>query len=147
MTDKTDLFNWILSKMDTNVLVRIKYFADELKIPSYLVVQNIIIDHWARQAARILVEGANPHRMLPEFPKEVFDNGTEQVVTGEPLFNSLVETYKRELIEQNKRVAELEKAYNHILAKYLQTAEGKVELERDRSKAIAEYEKRKQDKS
>jgi len=145
MTDKVDLFDWILSKMDTNVLVRIKYFADELKMPSYLVVQNIIIDHWARQAARILVEGASPHRMLPEFPKEVSD-GKENVVTGEALFNSLVETYKRELIDQKKQVTELEKAYNSVLAKYLRTVEGKAELEKDRSKAIAEYEKRKQDK-
>jgi hypothetical protein len=135
-----------IALLDTDLLFRLKYFSDTFNIKLRLVVQNLLIKEWARCAAIVEVEGAQPHQLMPEFAREVLEDGTERVITGESLFNSLVETYKRELIDQKKQVAELEKAYNHILAKYLQTAEGKAELERDRNKAMAEYEKRKQSK-
>jgi len=134
-----------IALLDTDLLFRLKYFSDTFNIPYRLVVQNLLIKEWAKCAAIVEVEGGSPSRAFPEFAKEVLEDGTERVITGEALFNSLVETYKRELTEQKKQVAELEKAYNNILAKYLQTTEGKAELERDRNKAMAEYEKRKQD--
>jgi hypothetical protein len=135
-----------IALLDTDLLFRLKYFSDTFNIPLRLVVQNLLIKEWARCAAIIEVEGANSHRMLPEFSKELSEDGKENVVTGEDLFNSLVEVYKKELIDQKNNIADLEKSYQTVLAKYLRTAEGKAELERDRNKAMAEYEKRKQNK-
>ena len=77
-------------KMDNTLMIHIKNYSDRLNIPLWLVIQNILISDFASKQARMMVEGAIPNRMLPEFVKEVLDDGSEQVQTGEFLFNNLL---------------------------------------------------------
>ena len=84
-------------KMDLTLMVRMKNYADRMGVPLWLCIQNILISDFARKTARTRVEGPNPHRVLPEFTREVLDDGTERVQTGDALFSTLVEMYKQEL--------------------------------------------------
>ena len=132
-------------KMDNTLMIHIKNYSDRLNIPLWLVIQNILISDFAYKQARMMVEGAHPYRMLPEFIKEVLDDGTEQVMTGEALFSNLIEVYKKEMTTQKDNLAQLEKSRDNLLAKYLSTPQGKAEYEHDVTKAKAEWEaKRKQ---
>ena len=102
-------------QMDSSLLNRIQIFSEGLGIEPWLVIQNLLIDQWARTAAKAKVEGGFVRRLLPEFAKEVLEDGTEKVVTGEPLFSSLVQWYEQELKqplqdqELAKRMTELNK--------------------------------------
>ena len=91
------------SNMDTNVLANIKTYADGLNIPLWIVIQNILISDFARKQARVMVEGANPRQLLPEFTFSTKDDGTKEFLTGSDLFKSLVEMYKQEHISEQIR--------------------------------------------
>lgn len=86
----------VFSKMPDGLLHRLKWFSEALEIPVWQVVHNLLIDQWARTAARAEVEGGFVHRLLPEFAKETLGDGTEGLVTGEALFKALVDFYVNE---------------------------------------------------
>ena len=87
----------LFSQIDPSLLSRLRIFSEGLEIPMWLVIQNLLIDQWARTAARAKVEGGFVHRLLPEFAEETLEDGTERLVTGEALFRSLVDWYEQEL--------------------------------------------------
>lgn len=87
----------ILYYFEPAVQTRVLYFAKKYDIPVSLVIQNIIISHWSRQAAEILAnEDLDIPVLKPEFQWEILPNGTEKLVTGKDLFDILVETYRAE---------------------------------------------------
>ena len=86
----------LAAKLDVNLWHRIMIFHEQLEIPAWLIIQNILIDHWARHSARTLVEGISHKRVLPEFVKNVLEDGSKEVKTGEALWDYLVDIYKAE---------------------------------------------------
>jgi len=109
--------------MDSSLLHRLQIFSEELEIPLWMVIQNTLISDWARKAARIEVEGPDQYRLLPEFITDILDDGTEEPRTGEYLFNTLVQTYKRELKhlrnKKQKEVSEaMQKQQEELIEKY-----------------------------
>ena len=103
----------VISQMDKTVLYRLVSISKGLDIPLYLVIQNLLISEWARKAASR--EVIHPGQLLPEFAKEVLDDGTKNLITGEQLFNNLFSIYKEELMtpeqtaEADSRMAKLNK--------------------------------------
>ena len=98
ITEMVKEFMDMPSNMDTNVLANITAHSEGLGIRLWQLVESILISYYAHKEARVLVEGAHPHGSLPEFTKEVLGDGAERPITGEALFNSLVEVYKEELL-------------------------------------------------
>lgn len=143
MTEQLDS----ITLLDTDLLFRLKYYSDTFNIPLRLVVQNLLIKEWARCAAIIEVEGANPSRVLPEFQWDVSEDGSKKLVTGEELFNRLVALYVQELrqpLQADQKLAERMTELN----KYKLPGEQAVareELLRREAKALEE--KRKQAKT
>jgi hypothetical protein len=105
----------LMANIDASLLVRIRFFADGLGIEPWLVIQNILISEWARNAARIKVNGHDPARLLLEFSRDVYLDGTEKVKTGDDLFNTLFEIYKRQftLERQDRELRLREQAAKH----------------------------------
>jgi hypothetical protein len=96
----------ILTKMDASVVARLRYFSENLDIPLWMVIQNIIISDWARKAARVEIEGAHPSRPLPEFVRSGSDKDNMKTLTGSELFDHLTQIYKQELsaTKANERI-------------------------------------------
>ena len=102
--------NDLAVNMDDSLAQRLMLFSEQLQMPLWLIIQNLLLADWARRCASFEVEGFSPPRIIPEFAREQLEDGTEQVITGESLWNSLVEVYKKELIAQKNNIATLEAA-------------------------------------
>ena len=141
----------LIKIIDPSLVHRIMLFSEGLNIPVSDVIQNLLIDQWARTAAEASVAGGVLPRTLPEFTWEVSDDGSRKVITGEPLFKHLVAHHKQELIDQEQALEGIQKAYQEVLRKYLATSEGKAELEKDTQRAgeqavnIEELQRRQRD--
>ena len=87
----------LMLSIDPVVLSRIRYLSQAIGVKEWLIIQNTIIDSWARQEARIIVKGHQPNQPMPEFAFQELEDGTKNVLTGKELFNTLVEMYKQQL--------------------------------------------------
>jgi hypothetical protein len=115
-------------KIDSGLGHRIMLFSEQLKIPAWLVIQNLLLADWARRVASFEVEGADHVNIMPEFQWRVLDNGNRELITGEELYRVLVEYYKQEIKVTKPQVGEntfshlsdntreiMEKAYSEAL--------------------------------
>jgi len=103
LTQKAKL---LFNNMPSPLLYRLNLFAKGLGIPISDVILNLLIDQWARTAARAKVNGGAAIRQLPEFAQETLEDGTKRLVTGVVLFKYLVKFYEGE-IKQNPPKHEL----------------------------------------
>jgi hypothetical protein len=88
--------NELATNINDSLGQRIMAYAEALGISPYLIIQNWLISEWAKKTARIKFEGTNTAKIMPEFQWEIKD-GQRELVTGEALFNNLVEYYTQEL--------------------------------------------------
>lgn len=86
------------AKMDDSLAHRLVMFSEQLEIPLWLIIQNLLLADWSRRVASFEVEGTHAPRLMPEFSSETLPDGTKEVITGEELFSTLVEIYKQPLI-------------------------------------------------
>lgn len=102
------------------------------------VIETIIIDHWARSSARIVVEGPHPSRPMPVFEWEILSD-TKRLILGEELFNILTKVYKQEF--RIKNVDRIEGERMAELNKFLKPGELGANFEElQRRKADSEFE-------
>jgi len=88
---------------DNDFVKRITAYADALNVPLHIVIQNIIIDRWAREEAE---DAVNPQqRIRLEYLTVTDDKGT-RMLTGEELRKHLFDLYYREAV-QNEKAAEI----------------------------------------
>lgn len=92
----------MLLNFDETFYKKIQWYAEGLKIPEYMVIQNFIIDMIENNKAISEVWGSN-HRVLPFFMVE--DDKGARTLTGDELRKERSEYYKR---EEMKKKAELE---------------------------------------
>jgi len=90
----------LFNNMPSPLFCRLRLFARDFDIPIAGVILNLLIDQWARTAAKAKVNGGVAIRQLPEFAQETLEDGTKRLVTGEVLFRYLVGFYEGE-IKQN----------------------------------------------
>ncbi len=93
----------LMLSIDPVVLSRIRYLSQSIGVEEWLIMQNIIISEWARQEARIAVNGQERPHYYPEFAVATSGDGSKKLLTGEQLFNTLVEEYKKTLISTKEK--------------------------------------------
>lgn len=93
----------MMMNFDNDFLNYIKHYADGLKIPEYLVIQNMIIKIMADKEAKTEVYGAHSE-ILDEFIN-VVDNKGARTLTGNELKKILKD---RDLREYKKELKEIE---------------------------------------
>lgn len=91
---------------DNVFLKRVKEISENLIIPEYLVIQNMIIKQFSLDAAKVETNTwGGTDRLMPEF-QFVNEEGKRRILTGEELFNSLKQNYinqiKLDKIKNNK---------------------------------------------
>ncbi len=140
--DKQELahqVNELALNMDESLAQRLLFFSEGLKMPLWIIIQNFLLADWARRCASFeVVEGGAPPRIMPEFVKEVLDNGEEKVITGGQLWDNLFNDYKKELTDQKEYIAELKRERDTLLVKYLNTPQGQAENQAANEKAERE---------
>jgi hypothetical protein len=93
----------LMANLEPALFYRMNYFAKELKMPVWLVISNLLIDNWARQAASVELGGPND-MVLPCFIRD-----DESTRTGEALFDFLKAYYKQEItLEKESRKRQLQ---------------------------------------
>lgn len=90
---------------DTVFYKRIEEYAKNLNIPTWLVMQNMLIKRMAKEAADYEVWGPSQH-LLEEF---MFTS--QGPITGEELFDNLKEMYAKEAGEEKAKVLAEEQRY------------------------------------
>jgi len=100
----------MLYNFDDDFLKYIKHYSDGLKIPEYMVIQNMIILRMGEEAAQREVHGSL-RKSLDEFIHVIDDKGP-RTLTGKELYtvvkNSKVEELKRQK-EQHDKILEQHK--------------------------------------
>lgn len=96
----------LMMNFDNDFLEYIKYYAEGLKIPEYLVIQNMVITRMADEEAQKEVHGKLTG-FVEGFMSTIDDKGPRQI-TGKELKNILkdlkVREYKKELAEIQARI-------------------------------------------
>jgi hypothetical protein len=103
-TSRADLLRTgglMLAEFDPAVWTKIKNLARRLNLPPALVIQNMMIDRMARDAAREIIYGIPDQRPLFEFQWT-----PEGPITGWELFENLTTNYQNEF--RQKRFNELD---------------------------------------
>jgi len=95
---------FMFSNFDDNFIEFITRFSKDLNIPVQMVIQNIVINKLARDAAREEIWGAEGQEPMVEF--QLTNKG---FVTGKELFDNLFESYSREF-SVKKKEADIELA-------------------------------------
>jgi hypothetical protein len=90
----------LMINMDPVLRLRMQEYAKKLDIPLWIVIQNILLKDWAKKMADILVNGPQPGKLAPEFSRKKQANGNIEAVTGKELYEFLLKTYKKELLQQ-----------------------------------------------
>lgn len=81
----------MLLNFDEGFYKRVEEYAEALKLPEYMVIQNMVISEIAKKSAKAKVWGER-QEMLFEFP--VVSKGVQlRMMTGEELFKSLEKMY------------------------------------------------------
>lgn len=94
----------MMVNFDDDFLKYIKHYSDGLKIPEYMVIQNMIILRMGEEAAQREVHGSL-RKSLDEFIHVIDDKGP-RTLTGKELYtvvkNSKVEELKRQKEQHDK---------------------------------------------
>lgn len=116
-TELTMLGLEMLMSFDEEFYNRLKVYSDSMRIPMWLVIQNMLIKRMAEEQAEKDIWGDAP-RMLPEFMFTV-----DGPLTGEALFNTLYEAKLQE--EATKRVEDIK---TNVLQYGLEPSEEEKEI-------------------
>jgi len=81
----------MMMNFDTETFQKIKEMGKGLNIPEWLIMQNLLINTFADKAANRDINGNKPE-LLKEI-MGVYDGETYKLLTGEPLYNRLKESY------------------------------------------------------
>lgn len=84
----------------------ISNYSKGLKVPEYLIIQNILIKRAADQAAQMETYGRILDGVLDEFISNSQDGINWKMLTGEELFNVLKDKYVREYKKEIKEAEE-----------------------------------------
>jgi len=103
-TELTQEAKLVFKTMPSPLVCRLKLFSKALDVPISTVAQNLLIDQWARTAARAKASGGVAIRPLPEFATETLEDGTQRLITGQRLFRYLVGFYEQEIRQASPRV-------------------------------------------
>jgi hypothetical protein len=116
----------IIGNMSPAVYRYLNDFAENLKCPLWVVIQNILISRMARAIAKLEVWGFRNELLLE------FQSSDGLIVTGKGLFESLLSTYRNE--EEQKRQGEIVK--NQELAVRSKTPEEQETIKQEAIEAI-----------
>ena len=102
-------------KLEAPLMDRLEIYAEALGIPVNLVIQNLLINQWAKEAAEHELE-------VPTTFLQFMRTGDGDTITGEALFYALKSIYKQEIERAGKPgLSEGEiKAQDKIMKDYLQ---------------------------
>jgi hypothetical protein len=99
---------------DMEVAATIQRMADGLKIPAWMVVQNMLIKQIAEKKARESVFG-NITRILPEFTAVTDKDGNYRMLTGKDLMKTLFDMYQiKEQREETDRQQALDAVFDRL---------------------------------
>jgi hypothetical protein len=84
----------MLMNFDNGFYQRIRQYSTGLKVPEYVVIQNMIINQIAKKSAETKVWGEH-QRLLKEFAF-AGEGENMRIITGEELFNMLEGSYIHE---------------------------------------------------
>jgi len=94
--------------MDKSVYDRLQALGESLHLPAYMIVQNKLINLWAKEQAEAAVLGIT-QRIRPEFIS-VSDGKGYRTMTGDELFGHLYDLYKREAENKKQEIEGRKKA-------------------------------------
>lgn len=89
---------------------RIQKYSTELHIPEWMVIQNMLIERFGREAAKLEVWGRQHPHILDEFTSVRDQNGV-RTLTGGELFDVIKKKYYQ--IETRKKIDSLLKKETH----------------------------------
>lgn len=92
---------------DPEFMRRIESYSKGLNVPTWQVIQSMVVDRFAREAAELEVFGPSPGKLLPEFQYANTPDGPRPL-TAEELFDSLKGMHRHRL-EQDRLVQLLER--------------------------------------
>jgi hypothetical protein len=90
----------ILYNLDAGVMDEIEQYTQALHLPTWLVMQNMVIAWLAEHKA--LAATGQPKTLL-EFQAYTDENGTPQTLTGRPLFRKLVQHNAEQSLANNDK--------------------------------------------
>lgn len=87
----------MMMNFDNVFLQKIKEYSEGLRVPEYIVIQNMIIKNMALDAAKVETNTwTGKDKLMVEF-QAVNDKGVIKTLTGEELFNNLKELFIDEI--------------------------------------------------
>jgi hypothetical protein len=106
-------------------------FAHDIDAKPSFVCERLALAHYAEMSAEEEIAGQPLPRALMEFTTGI---------DAEEFYKSWKASKVKQLQAQEENMAELQRCYETVVAKYLQTTEGKAEHEQSVNKAKADYE-------